>query len=226
MAPPSLLLDRWSPMACLPVATLTQSGLLEMDVKDGEVELMRRGDMELRSNMEDPMVPIAVSEGTSQYATASTAGKEWVDRDSGLKLSLTTHRLVFFQEPTDRRPERNVRFLHLSNVHQVTTSGGGSSMLAAAFSSSPKLSLSSYLGDLLLVFRGNDAAKDRDDMLKFLSKALERRAWEMQTRLHEKKQASQAIAARKVGVVRSTSELDSIYSVVNTGSRNTMLGGR
>lgn len=203
MPPPALLLDRWSPMACLPVATLTQSGLLEMDVKDGEVELMRRGDMELRSNMTDPMVPIAVLEGnSSQYATASTAGKEWVDRDSQLKLSLTTHRLVFFQEPTDRRPERNVRFLHLSNVHQVATSGGGSGMLAAAFSSSPKITVSSYLGDLLLVFRGNDSAKDRDDMLKFLQKALERRAWEMQTRLHEKKQASQAIASRKVGVVR------------------------
>ena len=60
-----------------------------MDVKDGEVELMRRGDMELRSDMPDPMVPIAA---------ASTAGLSWVDRDENVKVSLTTHRLVFFKE--------------------------------------------------------------------------------------------------------------------------------
>ena len=189
-------------MACLPVASLTPSGLLEMDVKDGEVELMRRGDMELRSNMVDPMVPIAMgtSKGSSAYA-ASTAGKEWIDRDDNLTLSLTTHRLVFFQETTKTTSashKRNVRFLHLSNIHHVETAGGGSGMLAF---SSPKLNVSSYLGDLVLVFRASGGAKDRDDLLKLLQKALERRAWEIQTRLHEKKQASQAIAARRVGVV-------------------------
>jgi len=106
--------------------------------------------------------------------------------------------LVFFQDTTGHN-KRNVRFLHLSNVHHIETAGGGSGMLAF---SSPKLSIGSYLGDILLVFRASGASKDRDDLLKFLQKALERKAWEIQSRLHEKKTASQAIAARKVGVVR------------------------
>jgi len=185
-------------MACLPVANLTPSGLLEMDVQDGEVELMRCNDMELRSNMTDPMVPIVASAGGKSSYASAIAGKEWIDRDKELKVSLTTHRLVFFQDTTGHN-KRNVRFLHLSNVHHIETAGGGSGMLAF---SSPKLSIGSYLGDILLVFRASGASKDRDDLLKFLQKALERKAWEIQSRLHEKKTASQAIAARKVGVVR------------------------
>jgi len=198
----ALLLDRWSPMACLPLASLTPSGLLEMDMKDGEVELMRRGDMEIRSTMTDPMVPImasttSTSDSTGSYSAASTAGKKWIDRDENLKVSLTTHRLVFFQ---DENHQRNVRFLHLSNVHHVEASGGGSGFMGGMISS-PKLSVNSYMGDLQLVFRSGGAAKDRDDLLKFLQKALERRAWEVQHRLKEQKKASQEIAKRKVGVV-------------------------
>lgn len=185
-------LKRWSPMACLPVASLTPSGLLAMDIKDGEVELMQRGDIELRSDMVDPMVPIAESGGA-----ANTGGLSWIDRDEGLKVSLTTHRLVFFQESSNPK-DRNVRFLHLSNVHHVETAGGGSGMIAF---SSPKLAIGSYMGDMVLVFRSSGAAKDRDDLLKFLQKALERRAWEAQTRMQEQKKKSQAIASRKVGVV-------------------------
>jgi hypothetical protein len=183
-------LTRWSPMACLPVASLTPSGLLEMDIKDGEVELMRRGDMELRSNMADPMVPISESGGA-----AYTGSLSWIDRDEGLKVSLTTHRLVFFQESNNPK-ERNVRFLHLANVHTAETEGGG-------MFSSPKINIGSYMGDVLLIFRSSGAAKDRDDLHKFLKKAMERRAWEVQTRLQEQKKKTQAIAARKVGVVSS-----------------------
>ena len=197
-------------MACLPIAGLTPSGLLEMDIKDGEVELMRRGDMELRSNTTDPMVPIMPASGgnvksSGTYAAASTAGLEWIDRDSPLKVSLTTHRLVFFQDNNDNdannnqnNNRRNVRFLHLSNIHHVESTGGGSGMMSAF--STPKLSVNSYVGDLLLVFRSSGAAKDRDDLLKFLQRALERRAWETQSRLQAQKKASQEIAKRKVGV--------------------------
>ena len=179
-------LMRWSPLACLPKATLTKSGLLEMDRDDGEVEMMFVNDVELRSDNAEPMVPLS----SSGSGAASTEGKEWIDRDSNLKMTLTTHRLVFFQE-------RNVRFLHLSTLHQAQTAGSGSGMLTW---SSPKISLNTYMGDLLLVFRSNGAAKDRDDLLKFLLKALERRAWEAQTRLQAKKKASQTIASRKVGI--------------------------
>ena len=175
-------------MACLPAASLTPSGLLEMDVKDGEVELMRRGDMELRSDMVDPMVPIA----TDGSGAASTTGLSWIDRDEDLKISLTTHRLVFYGK------DKNVRFLHLSNVHQAETAGGGSGMIAF---SSPKISIGSYMGDLVLVFRASGGAKDRDDLLKFLQKAIDRKAWEVAARMQQQKKSSEAIAKRKVGVV-------------------------
>jgi ESCRT-II complex subunit VPS36 len=57
------------------------------------------------------------------------------------------------------------------------------------------------MGDLLLVFRSSSgAAKDRDDLLKFLQKALDRKAWETQTRLQAKKKASQNAASRRVGI--------------------------
>ncbi|CAB9530141.1 protein sorting-associated protein 36 (Partial), partial [Seminavis robusta] len=188
---PSTKLKRWSPMACLPVAALTPSGLLEMDVKDGEVELMRRGDMELRSDMADPMVPLS-SDGSG---AASTSGLKWIDRDDNLQVSLTTHRIVFFETDTSDN-QRNARFLHLSHLHQVTSVAGG---MMSAFSA-PRLTLHSYMGDLLLIFRESGAAKDRDDLLKFLQRAMERKAWETQQRLQEKNRASQAIASRKVGV--------------------------
>lgn len=180
-------------MACLPVATQTLSGLLEVDVNDGEVELMRRGDVELRSGMTEPMVPIA--EGKN--GAASALGLSWIDRDENIKLSLTTHRLVFFQESQCAK-ERNARFLPLSNLHWVERAGGGSGMIAF---SSPKIALHSYLGDLQLIFRSSGASKDRDDLLKFLQKALDRKAWEVQARLQQHAKSSEAQAKRKVGVV-------------------------
>lgn len=194
-------LTRWSPMSCLPVASLTRSGLLEMDVADGEVELMRRGDMELRSDMVDPMVPLSSAEGA--YAAATTSGLAWVPRDDHLQVSLTTHRIVFFQQQQQQGgSDCNVRFLHLSSLHTVTATGGGTGGMMTAFSS-PKLALQSYhFGDLILVFRESGASKDRDDLLALLQKALDRKAWDTQTRLQQKKnqQASTAIAKRKVGV--------------------------
>ena len=123
---PPTKLKRWSPMACLPVASLTPSGLLEMDVKDGEVELMRQGDMELRSDMVDPMVPLS-ADGSG---AASTAGLKWIDRDDNLQVSLTTHRIVFFASDSDSGT-RNARFLHLSHLHQVSNVAGG---MMSAFS--------------------------------------------------------------------------------------------
>jgi ESCRT-II complex subunit VPS36 len=198
---------RWSPMTCLPKATLTPSGLLELDVKDGEVELMRRSDMELRSDMVDPMVPLSASGS----GAASTRDKEWHDRDVDLTVTLTTHRLVFFG-PTQGihfgDHGGHVRYLHLSTVHHVAGSGGGAAagglFAAVGIGGSPKIDIHSYLGDLKLVFRGHSsgAVKDRDDLLQFLEKALERKAWETQEKLaqSQKKKASHSIASRKVGI--------------------------
>ena len=67
--------------------------------------------------------------------------------------------------------------------------------------SSPKIAVQSYLGDMILKFHSSGAAKDRDDLLKFLQKALDRKAWEVQARLHQQKKSSEALAKRKVGVV-------------------------
>ncbi len=176
----------WSPIMCLPkVTNLTPSGLLKLDVSDGEVELMRRDDMELRCDMVDPM-PLPSDTNTGQH--------RWIDRNSNLTVTLTTHRMVF-SSSSSTAGQNEVRFLHLVNVHQVGAVGGG----VLSFSSY-KIALHTYMGDLSLVFRQGSSGKDRDDMLKLLEKALERRAWEVASRLEEKKRTSTTIANRKVGV--------------------------
>ena len=65
--------NTWSPFDCLPVAKLTPSGVLELDVSDGEVELMRRDEIELRCDMNEPMVPLS----SNGLGVASTSGKTW-----------------------------------------------------------------------------------------------------------------------------------------------------
>lgn len=169
-------------MMCFPRAPLTASGLLRLDSTDGEVELMRRDGMELRSDSVEPMMPLKPSDGS------------WVDRNTDLTVTVTTHRLVFAKQ-------KQARFLHLSNVHQVETAGASRVMAALK---SPKIALNTYVGDLLLVFRSTSTntstATDRDDMLQILQKALERRAWERASRLQAKQHTSSNVVKRKVGV--------------------------
>ena len=173
-----------TPFHCLSEASLTASGLLELDVADGEVELMRRSfGIELRC-------PVPPNENK---------GMGWIERNTDLQVTLTTHRLVFFMAPP-AAAKLQARLLHLSNV-QLVEAAGGASLLH--WNSSYKLLLNTYtLGELVLVFRGANATKDRNDMLALLEKALERRAWETATRIQQKQitKASYAIAKRKVGV--------------------------
>ena len=175
----------WSPMMCLPKAGLTASGLLELDTNDGEVELIRRSGMELRHEGTEPMAPM------------SSRNETWVDRNVDLIITLTTHRIVFMT--TDHK---EARFLHLSNVHQAQATGGANLL---HWNASYKLLLNTYaFGEVFIVFRSNRTSpqKDRDDMLQLLDKALERRAWEVASRLEQKKKTmtSSEVAKRKVGV--------------------------
>lgn len=176
---------RWSPLFCLPPAQLTPSGLLELDVKDGEVELIRREGVEIRSEGEAPLAP--KPEG---IAAATT----YTDRNTSLTLVVTTHRIVFH-----KKKGQIVRFLHLSNVHAFESTGGGS-MLSFA---SPKIQISTYAfaTTLLLCFKSTSTAlKDREDVKNVLQKALDRRAWETASRLAEKQDLQRKVTSRRVGV--------------------------
>jgi ESCRT-II complex subunit VPS36 len=167
-----------SPLDCLPPAALTPSGLLELDAKDGEVELMRRSGMELRS----------------EQVIGDCDPNRWEARDVDLICTMTTHRMVF------QTTSSETKFLHLSNLHQAEKTGGAT---FRSWNASYKLLLNTYaLGELILVFRGSSPQKDRDDFLELLEKALQRRAWEAAARAQERKKTSQAAAVskRKVGV--------------------------
>lgn len=165
----------WSPVQSLPQATLTPSGLLVLDVEDGEVELIRRESVELRF------------EGTEPLPNPGMGGL-WIDRNINLCAVLTTHRVFF----TNNDP-KGAWFLHHSNIHAVGTAGG--------YFQSPKSVVSTYaLGDLLLCFRGAQPAKDRDDFNRLLQKTLDRQAWQSKEKMETKHRASDQIASRKVGV--------------------------
>jgi ESCRT-II complex subunit VPS36 len=171
-----------SPLECLPPASLTPSGLLELDAKDGEVELIRRSGMELRS----------------EQVIGDCAPNRWKGRDVDLICTVTTHRLVF-QTQTSSNSEA-AKFLHLSNLHQAEKIGGAT---FRSWNASYKLLLNTYaLGELILVFRGSSPQKDRDDFLGLMEKALQRRAWEAAARAQERQKTSQAVTVtkRKVGV--------------------------
>ena len=165
----------WSPVQSLPQASLTPSGLLVLDVEDGEVELMRRDFVELRFEGLEPLPNPGM-------------GGVWTDRNVNLCLTLTTHRMFFTNN------EKGAWFLHHSNVHNVCSAGGG-------YFKSPKTIVSTYaLGDLMLCFRGSQPLKDRDDLNKHLQKALERQAWQIKEKMETRQRTSNQIAARKVGV--------------------------
>lgn len=106
------------------------------------------------------------------------------------------------------------RFLHLSNLQQTEPTGGPSLLHPNA---SYKLILSTYTyGDLVLSFKATNnsnhnngggsgnASQDRDAIEQQINKALERKAWEMATRLQQKQLAdtnnNSIMTKRRVGV--------------------------
>lgn len=205
------LLLPWSPVTCLPKASLTTSGLLSLDTKDGEVELMHIHSpiVELRQDCkssDDNFVP----EPMTSVPPSETKG-EWQTRSKELQLTVTTHRLVFFYHPSSSSSTSAaasaahppvVRFLHLSNVHQVEARGGASLL---HWNASSKIVLSTYTyGDLILAFTNSNNSSPskqlRDTCLDHVEKALERRAWERAQKLQEKQKTQQRSVQRRVGV--------------------------
>lgn len=211
------LLLPWSPVTCLPKASLTASGLLSLDTKDGEVELMHIHSpiVELRQDCKDDDAGYVPQPMTS-VPPSETKG-EWQTRSRELQLTVTTHRLVFFYQPPSSSSTKNsasalppqvVRFLHLSNIHQVEGTGGATLL---RWNASSKIVLSTYTyGDLILAFTNpNSAALSsssgsskqlRDNCLDHVEKALERRAWERAQKLQEKQKTQQRSVQRRVGV--------------------------
>jgi ESCRT-II complex subunit VPS36 len=178
--------EEWTPFHCLPKAALTASGLLQLDSQDHEVELIRRSPpLELRCDGLEPMEP-----------RPKNSRSNWQPKSVDLTIIVTTHRLVLLDN--NSKNNMQARFLHLSNMHQVQASGGVS---LTHWNASYKLILSTYTyGDLVLAFRSTSAPKDRDAVELQISKALERKAWQVASRLQEKQKVEKTIAKRKVGV--------------------------
>ncbi len=168
----------WTPFTSLPSAALTPSGLLQLDTADQEVELIRRGPLELRWETDDePQAPRP--QGSKGV---------WESRHTGLLLTVTTHRLVFHEGT-------QARFVHLSNVHQVESTGGPSLLHPNA---SHKLIVSTYTYNNLILCVS--PKKDRDALEQQIQKALQRKAWEVATRLQEAQLVTHHQTRRRVGV--------------------------
>ena len=85
---------------------MTGAGLLKLDVEDGEVELLRRDEVDLRAESNELMPN-----------PNRNPGEEWKDRNVNLKVTLTTHRVLLEGKGASR-------FLHLSQVHAASDAGG------------------------------------------------------------------------------------------------------
>ena len=168
---------RWSPMSCLPIQTLTQSGLISFDRDDGEVQLIQRSSVELRS-----VNPIPLPK-PSRLNSPSVKTSDWFDRDTDLIVTCTTHRIVFMvanstvhtvstNTSTKSSTPRQAHFLHhCAILHQESTGGNWST------NRSFKIQMETAThGTLLLIFR--NGKKDRDVFSQTLQKALIRRQWE------------------------------------------------
>mmetsp|Transcript_2322 Transcript_2322/g.3018 ORF Transcript_2322/g.3018 Transcript_2322/m.3018 type:complete len:441 (-) Transcript_2322:149-1471(-) len=190
-------ITRWSPLTCFPPGPpLTPAGLLTLDVLGGEVELITRTKMEIRvtSSSLTPYTPPNKKNAPPTPAPAKPNHLPWIDRDSDLTCTLTTHRLVFTCDGRTRQ-------IHLSNVLSPQPEGGG-----FVFRTSLKITFhTSFVppnATLQLVFDKDDTShKDRDDFLSSLAKSLSRKAWEEEKDgVVPKKDTVGQLTKRKVGV--------------------------
>mmetsp|Transcript_15009 Transcript_15009/g.22486 ORF Transcript_15009/g.22486 Transcript_15009/m.22486 type:complete len:452 (+) Transcript_15009:42-1397(+) len=170
---------RWSPIACLPLQTLTPSGLINLDASDGEVQLISRSSIELRSLSSSPLPkPSRIS---------NDDGLQWVDRDPRLTVTLTSHRIVF--QSFDKK---NAHFLHHCALKNHLLKGG-----EWISNRSFKIILETVThGRLCLIFRVGKV--DRDAFGEALKKSLGRKQWEETYRMQMNE--TQNRRPRKVGV--------------------------
>lgn len=159
---------RWSPITSFSVQPLTPSGLLSLDISDGEVEIYSTTFIELRSLT--PMNTAGIERATDQ--------NKWHDRDMDLSVTLTTHRIVLQTSPSS--PFSTSNFLHLSNIQSHSTTGG-----EWLSNKSYKIIIGTLThGEFYFVFRGKVPKQDRDSFYSHLEKTLIRRQWEEASRLH------------------------------------------
>jgi len=170
----------WSPFDCLAVAETTASGLLAKQF-DSEVELLVQAEnvVELRAAVPgEPLVPLTAANNQTtttqqQVVDTSKSPSDWVDKcPHPLQLIVTTHRLVFLTTSSNGNQQRQARYLHLCNLFSIQEE--------SKFLKSPKLVLSTAVGDLLLAYTSSmyDAKKQRDECHAQLKLSLSRRQWE------------------------------------------------
>ncbi len=168
-------------MTCLPQQTLTPSGLISLDATDGEVQLLSRSSVELRSLSSSPLAkPHRLSKDNSQGANA------WVDRDTDLTVTVTTHRIVFQSRDSSRssssNTSRDAYFLHHCAIttHEEC---GGEWLSNRSF----KIMLKTVShGSFHLIFR--EGKSDRDAFSDSLGKAMTRKQWEETYRMQQTQQ--------------------------------------
>jgi len=207
----------WTPFSCFPAATLTISGLLQLDTADHEVELtVGNGPCELRWESAEYDGQSMISERPKDVMINSL----WNSKQSDLTITLTTHRLVLFLKESKMLNQSTnptaitttttnntsssksyARFIHLSNIHVMEAKGGPSFLHP---NSSYKILITTYtFGDFILSWRngiGSSVASQRDTMVSMLDTALQRKAWEVATRFQQEQMARQGLTSRKVGV--------------------------
>jgi ESCRT-II complex subunit VPS36 len=156
-------------MNCLPKQTLTQAGLINLDTTDNEVQLISRQAIELRSLSPRPLPK------PTGLPSAAGAGKSWTDRDEGLTVTLTTHRIVFESSASAGSANSvSAHFLHHCAIKHKDVRADGGDWIS---NRSHKIFLDTLThGEFHLIFR--QGQKDRDAFLDNLQKALTRRQWE------------------------------------------------
>jgi ESCRT-II complex subunit VPS36 len=183
----------WSPFYCLPKAELTPSGLIQLDTADNEVLLLRRQGVEFRHEGPTPMAP---------RPRGLPSSERWKNATGFFtSLIITTHRFVLLHRPEGGDGNNtDARFVHLSNVKTVEPKGGPSLMSPNA---SYKIVLNTQTYDeLVLVFRrsGTSCRDDRDTSVREFNRALERKRWEVATRLQEQNSRKYATLDNRVGL--------------------------
>eukprot|EP00531_Pseudo-nitzschia_arenysensis_P007350 CAMPEP_0116135048 /NCGR_PEP_ID=MMETSP0329-20121206/10983_1 /TAXON_ID=697910 /ORGANISM="Pseudo-nitzschia arenysensis, Strain B593" /LENGTH=457 /DNA_ID=CAMNT_0003629823 /DNA_START=103 /DNA_END=1476 /DNA_ORIENTATION=- len=178
----------WSPFYCLPKAELTPSGLIQLDTADHETLLLRIQDVEFRHEGPTPMAP---------RPRGLSSSDRWKNATNALLgLAITTHRFVLLHKDENTN-KLEARFVHLSNVKGAIAAGGPSLMSPNA---SYKVVLRTQTYDeLVLVFRTNGRASRDQAVLEF-SRALERKRWEVATRLQQKSARANATLENRVGL--------------------------
>lgn len=183
---------RWSPLTCIGTVQLSPAGLIVHE--PGEVETLVRTNLELRYQ--------GVGElPRTNPATTADGQTSWEPRDVNLSIHISTHRIILQDETSSL-----AGCIPLALV-QTACEAGGSTLFSPR--SSYKIELSTLAwGDLTLVFRGGEAksymqsAKDRDETLHAVLRAMKRKAWTERERQVAKEQsrASRAVASKRVGV--------------------------